>query len=154
MPVILATQEAEIRRITVRSQSRQIICETLSQKKKKKLKRASGVAHGVALHSSLRTEKKKSCHLPSVSWRPRRAGNISPVQGRRQKMPQLGNRQADGMIPSYPSCCSIRASNRWGDPPTHIQKNNPLPSLQKLHRHMGATSTKHLGTLWSSQVDT
>jgi hypothetical protein len=34
-PVILATQKAEIRRITVRSQPRQIVHETLSQKKKK-----------------------------------------------------------------------------------------------------------------------
>jgi hypothetical protein len=33
MPVILATQEAEIRRITVQSQPRQIVQETLSQKK-------------------------------------------------------------------------------------------------------------------------
>jgi hypothetical protein len=32
MPVILAIQEAEIRRIVVRSQPRQIVCETLSQK--------------------------------------------------------------------------------------------------------------------------
>jgi hypothetical protein len=30
MPVILAIQEAEIRRITVPSQARQIVCETLS----------------------------------------------------------------------------------------------------------------------------
>jgi hypothetical protein len=33
MPVILATEEAEIRRIVVRSQPRQIVCETLSRKK-------------------------------------------------------------------------------------------------------------------------
>jgi hypothetical protein len=33
IPVILATQEAEIRRIMVQSQPRQIIYETLSQKK-------------------------------------------------------------------------------------------------------------------------
>jgi hypothetical protein len=33
MSVILATQEAEIRRIAVRSQPRQIVHETLSQKK-------------------------------------------------------------------------------------------------------------------------
>jgi hypothetical protein len=33
MPVILATQEAEIRRIMVRSQPRQIVHETLSQKR-------------------------------------------------------------------------------------------------------------------------
>jgi hypothetical protein len=32
MPEILATQEAEIRRIEVRSQSEQIVFETLSQK--------------------------------------------------------------------------------------------------------------------------
>jgi hypothetical protein len=32
MPGILASQEAEIRRILVQSQSRQIVCETLSQK--------------------------------------------------------------------------------------------------------------------------
>jgi hypothetical protein len=34
MPVILATQEAEIRRMEVQSQPRQIVYETLSQKKK------------------------------------------------------------------------------------------------------------------------
>jgi hypothetical protein len=33
MPVIIATQEAEIRRILVRSQPRQIVHNTLSQKK-------------------------------------------------------------------------------------------------------------------------
>jgi hypothetical protein len=32
MPVIVATQEAEIRRIPFQSQTRQIVCETLSQK--------------------------------------------------------------------------------------------------------------------------
>jgi hypothetical protein len=30
MPIILITQEAEIRRIVVQSQPRQIVCETLS----------------------------------------------------------------------------------------------------------------------------
>jgi hypothetical protein len=39
MPVILATQEEEIRRILVRSQTQQIDQETLSQKKKKKKKK-------------------------------------------------------------------------------------------------------------------
>jgi hypothetical protein len=33
MPVILATQEAEIRRIEVSSQPGQIVCETISRKK-------------------------------------------------------------------------------------------------------------------------
>jgi hypothetical protein len=32
MPIIPATQEAEIRRTEVRSQPRQIVCDTLSQK--------------------------------------------------------------------------------------------------------------------------
>jgi hypothetical protein len=43
MPVILATQEAEIRKIPVQSQPRQVVCETLSQKTLSQ-KRADGVA--------------------------------------------------------------------------------------------------------------
>jgi hypothetical protein len=46
MPVILATQEAEIRRIKVWSQPGQIVCKSLSQKQQHK-KRAGGVAQGV-----------------------------------------------------------------------------------------------------------
>jgi hypothetical protein len=45
MPVILATQEAEIRRIAVQSKPRQIVCENLSQKNPSQ-KRAGGVAQG------------------------------------------------------------------------------------------------------------
>jgi hypothetical protein len=45
-PVILATQEAEIRRIMVRGQSGQIVREILSRKTLHK-KRADGVAQGV-----------------------------------------------------------------------------------------------------------
>jgi hypothetical protein len=46
--VILATQEAEIKRIVVGCQPRQIVLETLSKKKKKTLykNRAGGVAQG------------------------------------------------------------------------------------------------------------
>jgi hypothetical protein len=43
--VILATQEEQIRRITVQSQPGQIVCETLSQKNPSQ-KRAGGVAQG------------------------------------------------------------------------------------------------------------
>jgi hypothetical protein len=46
-PVILATQEAEIRRIVVQSQPGQVVHKPLSQKKKKKKptqNRAGGVA--------------------------------------------------------------------------------------------------------------
>jgi hypothetical protein len=46
MPVILATQEAEIRRIMVQSQPGQIVHETLSRKNPSQ-KRAGGVAQGV-----------------------------------------------------------------------------------------------------------
>jgi hypothetical protein len=42
MPIILATQEAEIRRITVRSQAGQIACEILSRKNPSQ-KRAGGM---------------------------------------------------------------------------------------------------------------
>jgi hypothetical protein len=47
MPTILATQVAEIRRIAVRSQPRQIVCKTLSYLEKKSQKRAGGVVEGV-----------------------------------------------------------------------------------------------------------
>jgi hypothetical protein len=45
MPVILATQEAEIKRIAVQSQLRQIVHETLSRKNPSQ-KWAGGVAQG------------------------------------------------------------------------------------------------------------
>jgi hypothetical protein len=44
MPVILATQKAEIRRFAVRSQPGQIVCETLSQKCPTQIARAGSVA--------------------------------------------------------------------------------------------------------------
>jgi hypothetical protein len=46
IPVILATQEAEIRRIEVQSQLRQLVLETLSQRNPLQ-KRADGVTQGV-----------------------------------------------------------------------------------------------------------
>jgi hypothetical protein len=45
MPVILATQEAEIRRIAIQRQPRQIVCKTLSRKTLRK-NRVGGVAQG------------------------------------------------------------------------------------------------------------
>jgi hypothetical protein len=47
VPVILATQEAEIRRIGIRGQPRQIVCETLSGKNPLQ-KRTGGMAKGVS----------------------------------------------------------------------------------------------------------
>jgi hypothetical protein len=51
MPVILATQEAEIRRIVFQSQPEQIVCKTLSQKNPSQ-KRAGRVAQVVQCLSS------------------------------------------------------------------------------------------------------
>jgi hypothetical protein len=47
MLVILATQEAEIRRITIQSQPRKIVHKTISIKTNPITKRASGVAQSV-----------------------------------------------------------------------------------------------------------
>jgi hypothetical protein len=52
-PVILATQEAEISRILVRSQPREIPCKTLSQK------RAAGVVEGEGPEFKSQYQKKK-----------------------------------------------------------------------------------------------
>jgi hypothetical protein len=57
-PGILATQEAEIRRIAIRSQPRQIVCETLSWKTLHK-NRAGGVAQGLGPRFKPQYLKKK-----------------------------------------------------------------------------------------------
>jgi hypothetical protein len=62
MPGILASQEAEIRRILVQSQSRQIVCETLSQKNSTHKKRAGGVAQGVGPEFKPKYHKKKGLY--------------------------------------------------------------------------------------------
>jgi hypothetical protein len=64
--VILATQEAEIRSITVGSQSRQIVCETLSQKSPSQ-NRAGRVAQGEGLEFKPQYHKKKKCSLVTHS---------------------------------------------------------------------------------------
>jgi hypothetical protein len=57
-PVIPATQEAEIRRIVVQSQPRQIVLETLSQKNPPQ-KRTGGVAQGEGPEFKPQYQKKK-----------------------------------------------------------------------------------------------
>jgi hypothetical protein len=52
------TQEAEIRRIVVGSQSGQIVCETLSLKNPSQ-KRSGGVAQGVGLEFKPQYQKRK-----------------------------------------------------------------------------------------------
>jgi hypothetical protein len=59
MPVPLATQEVEIRRIEVQSQPRHIVCETLSQKNSSKETGAGGVAQGVGPEFKPQYRKKK-----------------------------------------------------------------------------------------------
>jgi hypothetical protein len=59
MSVILATQEAEIRRIVVQTQPVQIVCETLSQKKKNHKKGLVEWLKVLALSSNFITTKKK-----------------------------------------------------------------------------------------------
>jgi hypothetical protein len=59
MPVILATQEAEIRRITVQSQPRQIVHKTLSGKNPSQ-KRAVEWLKVQALSSNPSTAKKQN----------------------------------------------------------------------------------------------
>jgi hypothetical protein len=54
----LATQEAEIRKIMVQSQLRQIVHETLSQENPS-YKRAGGVAQGVGPEFKSQCQKKK-----------------------------------------------------------------------------------------------
>jgi hypothetical protein len=58
LPIILATQKAEIRRITVKNQPRQIVHKTLSQKNPSQ-KSAGGVAQGEDPEFKLSTTKKK-----------------------------------------------------------------------------------------------
>jgi hypothetical protein len=58
MPVILATQEAEIRGIAAQSQPRQIVHETLSQEIHHK-KRAGGVVQGVDPEFKFHNHKRK-----------------------------------------------------------------------------------------------
>jgi hypothetical protein len=59
-PVILTTQEAEIRRIAVQDcQLGQIVCETLSQKKNPSQKRAGGVSQGIGPEFKPQYHKKK-----------------------------------------------------------------------------------------------
>jgi hypothetical protein len=58
MPVMLATQETEIRRIEVGGQPGQMVLETLSRKKPSH-KRAGGVAQGVGPEFKPQYHKKK-----------------------------------------------------------------------------------------------
>jgi hypothetical protein len=62
MSVILATQEAEIRRIAVRSQTGQIVCETLSQKPFTKIGLGMWLKVKALSSSPSTTKKRKKMH--------------------------------------------------------------------------------------------
>jgi hypothetical protein len=67
-PVILATQEAEIRRTAAQNQHGQIVCGTLSRKNPSQ-KRAGGVAQGVSPEFKpqyRKTNKKKKSKFNSI----------------------------------------------------------------------------------------
>jgi hypothetical protein len=68
-PVILATQEAEIKRIAIWSQPGQIICDTLSRKNSIQ-KRAGGAAKGICpeFKPQYCKKKKKPRYLVRWSW--------------------------------------------------------------------------------------
>jgi hypothetical protein len=75
IPVIPATQEAEIRRTQVQSQPGQIVGETLSQK------RAGGVAQGVGpefkpQHCKKKRKKRKSACLSLKNKRERKKSSL------------------------------------------------------------------------------
>jgi hypothetical protein len=80
MPVILATQEAEIRRISVQSQPRQIALKTLSRLKKRKKtsqKKAGGMAQDVGPEFKPQYCKKKRKKGKKYRWK--LSGLLMPV---------------------------------------------------------------------------
>jgi hypothetical protein len=95
MPVILATQEAEIRRIEVQSQPGQIVRKTLPQKNTTQ-KRAGGVAHSVGpeLKSQLPPSPQKMLLISHV---------LSGAQGDYREGQSRGHRYK--MEAGMPSIC-------------------------------------------------
>jgi hypothetical protein len=70
MPEILATQEAEIRRVTVLSQLGQIVCQTLSQKGLARVAQHEGPKFKHQYHQK-KKKKKKIMSLKKVPTLPR-----------------------------------------------------------------------------------
>jgi transposase len=90
-PVILATQEAEIRRIKVRSQLRQIVHETLSQKNPSQ-KRVGGVTVGVSPEFKPQYCKRKKKLKASTKFIKR---TVKQHTDRRDLVKELSQRKAD-----------------------------------------------------------
>jgi hypothetical protein len=68
IPVILATRESEIRKITVRSQLGKIVLETLSRKNLSQ-NIAGGVAQGIDTEFKFQYHTHKECHKKTEHWR-------------------------------------------------------------------------------------
>jgi hypothetical protein len=93
MPVFLATQDAEIRSIMVQSQPREILCETLSQKKSQK--KAGGLAQGVG------PEFKPQLHQKKKKKTKRNTGScyeLRPASSRQSN--KVYRMQGNGLCPS------------------------------------------------------
>jgi hypothetical protein len=137
MSVILATWEAEIRRIMVQSQSRKIVHKTLSQKYSTQ-NRASDVAQVgkhlpykcEALNSNPNTIKKKNTHLQHIQNEPLNSRiwvilalslgwHIEEHSGRGQWLRAWEEPEAESCLESFPSAASFRESfyhlGVWGD---------------------------------------
>jgi hypothetical protein len=88
MPVILATQEAEIRRVAVQSQSGQIVHKTLSQKHP--TQKGAGKLVQEALSSNTSTRKKKKKRYDKVWWWCKRkvcfTDTLRAVEGQQRSM--------------------------------------------------------------------
>jgi hypothetical protein len=110
--IILANQEAEIRRITVQSQSEKIVHETLSQEKKKSQKSANGVAQGVGPEFKSQYHKKKvpQNRNSSLSWGDQQAWNqgVSRVM---QPPKALGKKTSLPFLAPGGSQCSLFYGN-------------------------------------------
>jgi hypothetical protein len=78
---ILATQEAEIRRIMVQSQPGQIVCKILSRKKKKSQKKGGMTQGQPQYHKKKKERKEKHCGQAPVAH----ACNPSYSGGRNQE---------------------------------------------------------------------
>jgi hypothetical protein len=158
MPVILATQEAEIRRIEVRSQPRQIVCETLSWKTLYK-NRTGRVAQGEGPEFKTQHRKKK------------KKGRAQGAKSR-PKLPFVFSQWITWTVIDSPSddvCQHIQGVTKLGSSPellcprihgAGVSHGNSIPvtdlSLDrvKLIQHVpgtGALKSK-LGIFWGSEV--
>jgi hypothetical protein len=97
VPIILAILEAEMRRIEVQSQSRQIVIKTLSRKNPSQKKRVGGVAQ-TQYHKKTKQNKTKKQYLPPREYEAPSsfpsATPSPPQKTHRQVSRQMGKRHS------------------------------------------------------------